>query len=182
MGCHVRLSDLIAFYLFHINNLTHFPVKGTDKRKNDEYVCVYLINNDVITLRVSSQLGVFADDLQSSGHQVLRLLCAPWRLPEHSVEEREAEGESRSGQRSHVWKTKNTQNKQTREQSVYSSTDSQLCCLLFKFAEHKTTEIKKNHWVRRCVQAFTWYCVFFNMKLYHIYLMRTHIWNIVRYQ
>lgn len=81
-------------------------------------VCLYLINGDIIHVCVSPELGVDIDDLQSSDHHVLRLLGAAWRLPECGVQEREAEGERRGRQWSHIWgknktqRNKNSQNYQ----------------------------------------------------------------------
>lgn len=39
-------------------------------------VCVYLVYNNVVVACVCPELGVFVDDLQGFGHQVLGLLCA----------------------------------------------------------------------------------------------------------
>lgn len=65
---------------------------GTKKKGGHS---VYLIYNNVVTVCAGPELGVYADDLQGSGHHVLRLLCAARRLSEHGVQEGEAEGESR---------------------------------------------------------------------------------------
>lgn len=73
-----------------------FPAPGMGAR-------LYLVYCDVIALCGGPELGVDVDDLQRSGHHALRLLGAAWRLPEHGVEQREAEGEGRRSQGSCMW-------------------------------------------------------------------------------
>lgn len=83
-------------FFFHINNVCPcYPhVQIHRARIKKETFVFYLIYNNVIIVGAGPKLGVFVDDLQGSGHHVLCLLSAAWRLSEHGVEKRKAEGES----------------------------------------------------------------------------------------
>lgn len=105
-------------FFFHIDNVCPcYPhVQLHRARIKKETFVFYLIYNNVIIVAAGPKLGVFVDDLQGSGHHVLCLLGAARRLPEHGVEEREAEGESWCRQWSYVLEKKDNTKKQDSSQ------------------------------------------------------------------
>lgn len=81
---------------------------------------LYLVYS-VIGLCAGPKLRVFVYDLQRSDHQVLGLFSAARKLPQHRVEEREAERKSWSREWRHIYGKNKTRKKRRRSRSVIIS-------------------------------------------------------------